>query len=361
MKIALVHDWLLAQRGGEKVLAELTTIFPDAPIYTLLYKEKYADALFKNKKIYTSLAQKLPFVQKYYRYLLPVYPTLIERFKVKDYDVVLSLNHCVAKGVLVGSSTHHICYCFTPMRYLWDQYDRYFGKHPVKRFFVETFLFKYLRKWDVASAARVNEYLAISQFVADRIKEYYRRDAVIIHPPVNTEFFTPDTKPSEDFFLIVSALVPYKNIDVAIEAFNETGHKLKIIGKGPERTRLHKLAKQNIEFIEWVDETTLRTYYRKCIALVLPSEEEFGIVVGEAQACGKPVIISKKGGALDAIIPRKTGIYFESITKSAIIEALNEFFRTTFSSELIRKHSENFSKALFKENIEHFIATHVKK
>lgn len=360
MKIALVHDWLLAQRGGEKVLAELSQFFPEAPIYTLIYKEKLAAPVFARKTIHTSFAQKIPLVHKYYRYLLPFYPAMIEQFDLRDFDIVLSLNHCVAKGVIVPVSTLHISYCFTPMRYIWDQYWQYFSHHPFYQFISKSFIFNYLRIWDITSANRVDKFLAISQFVAQRIQKYYRREATVIYPPVDTEFFTPSNDTS-DFFLIVSALVPYKNIDIAIQAFNEAGLPLKIIGNGPEKSRLKRIAKANIEFIGWVEDAVLRDYYRKCKALILPSEEDFGMVAVEAQACGKPVIIYEKGGAIETIVPQQTGISFKNINKNGIINTLNTFSQMAFSPEIIRKHSEKFSKTIFQEKIMHSIESSMNK
>lgn len=360
MRIALVHDWLLAKRGGEKVLAELCSMFPESPIYTLIYIEKYTMPIFKNRKIYTSLCQKFPFIKKYYRYLLPLYPVLIEQFNLHNYDLVISLNHCVAKGIITPLNCHHISYCFTPMRYIWDQYWQYFPKQNLYTTITKAYFLNYLRIWDVSSSNRVDSFIAISKFVASRIAKYYNRSAEIIYPPVDTEFFTPSNEES-NYFLIVSALVPYKNIHIAIEAFNELKYPLKIIGSGPQKRFLKKIANNNIEFINWVDDNTIKSYYRNCKALILPSEEDFGLVSLEAQACGKPVITLAKGGGIETIIPQKTGISFNNASKYDIINALKEFEKINFDKNLIRKHAENFSKEKFKENFLLFIKNIEKK
>lgn len=360
MKIALVHDWLLAKRGGEKVLKELSSLFPEAPIYTLIYKKKLADSYFSSRKIITSLCQKFPLITKYYRYLLPIYPILIEQFDLRGYDVIISTHHCVAKGVIVPQETTHFSYCFTPMRYIWDQYWQYFPTKRLFHFLTKSLIFNYLRIWDVISANRVDKFIAISEFVAKRIKKYYGRTAEIIYPPVDIDFFTPSNKEG-NFYLIVSALVPYKNITIAIEAFNELKMPLKIIGSGPEKKKLMKMAKENIEFLGWVDDDRLKENYQKCKALILPCEEDFGMVAVEVQACGRPAIVYEKSGAMETIIPDKTGLYFKNSSKNDIIQIIKKFEDMKFSKEEVRNNAEKFSRKIFKERILDLINRYIRK
>jgi glycosyltransferase involved in cell wall biosynthesis len=359
MKVALVHDWLLAKRGGEKVLAELCDLFPEAPIYTLIYLENDTMQIFKSKRIYTSICQKFPFIKKYYRYLLPFYPTIIEQFNLSNYDIVISLSHCVAKGVITPPHCYHISYCFTPMRYIWDQYWQYFPKNSIYNILTKSFIFNYLRIWDVISSQRVNLFIAISNFVASRIKKYYNREAKVVYPPIDTRFFVPSNDES-NFFLIVSALVPYKNIRIAIEAFNEVNLPLKIIGQGPQKRLLKKIARKNIEFIDWVNDEKLKNYYQNCRALIIPNEEDFGLVSLEAQACGKPVIVYSKGGALETIIQGQTGLVFGNASKYDIINTLKDFEKIHFDKSLIRKHAENFSRDSFRNEFTKLINQQVK-
>jgi len=359
MKIALVHDWLTGMRGGEKVLETLCEIFPSAEIYTLVYIKGSVSKIIESKKIYTSFLQNFPNVEKYYRYYLPLMPFAIEQFDLSGYDLVISSSHCVAKGVKVGKNTLHICYCHTPMRYIWDMYDVYFGKDS-RANFVTKILMKVLRKplqnWDINSSKNVNYFIANSFNVKERIKRIYNRDAEVVYPPVDTDFFVPSSESKKDYYLTVSAFAPYKKIDIVIEAFNKLNLSLKIIGSGQQEDYLKYLAKnKNIEFLGWVENEKLRYYYQNAKALIFPAEEDFGIVPVEAQACGTPVIAYKKGGALETVVEGETGIFFEEQTPQSVIEAIEKFEKMSFDKQKIRNNALKFSKQVFVERIKNFV------
>lgn len=349
MKVALVHDWLNGMRGGEKILEVLAEIFPHAHIYTLLYESDKISSIINRLKIRTSFIQKMPFASRCYRYYLPLFPYAIERFNFKDYDLVISVSHCVAKGIKVPEHTLHICYCLTPMRYVWSFSQDYFGRG-IKMMFVKPFL-NYLKKWDRNTSKRPHHYLSISRYVAQRIKKYYKENSKIIYPPVDTEYFKPQDKKG-DYYLIVSALVPYKKVDIAVEAFNELKLPLKIIGTGTEWSKLRDIASDNIEFLGWQSDDTVRNYYASCKAFVFPGIEDFGITVLEAQSCGRPVIAYKEGGALETVVDGRSGIFFEPQTKEALIEAVKQFEKNgTFSKETIRKNALKFNRNAFKQQL----------
>jgi len=359
-RVAIVHDWLVAMRGGEKVLEAICEIYPDADLYTIYCLRDKISRQLSRMRIKTSFIQRLVFSSKQdFRFYLPLFPLAAESFDMRNYDLIISTSHCVAKGVIPGPKAPHICYCHTPMRYAWDFEDDYFGRMKsigaTKGLIV--LLMNYLRKWDNAASSRVNEFIANSQNTANRIKRYYGRESTIIYPPVETDYFTPDARQKTGgFFLIISALVPYKRIDIAIEAFNKTGDQLKIVGNGPLRKKLQKKAHPNIEFLGWADKEILRELYRGCDALVFTQEEDFGIAAVEAQACGRPVIAYAKGGALEVVINKKTGLYFSEQTSDSLISALQEFKALEFDPDLIRENALRFNnKEAFKENIRKYV------
>ena len=268
VKVALVHDWLTGMRGGEKVLESLCDMFPSAPIFTLVHIRGSVSAKIESHPIRTSFLQRAPMVKKYYRNYLPLYPNAIERFDLSGYDLIVSSSHCVAKGVLPSPSAYHICYCHTPMRYIWSHYDDYFGNHRtglLKRLALPP-IREYLCNWDFSSNQRVDQFAANSRNVAERIRKFYGRQSQVVYPPVDVDFYTPSGTDRGPFYLIVSALVPYKRLEVAIEAFNRNGKMLVIVGTGPEETRLRKLAAPNIQFSGRVEAHELRELYRKAAA-----------------------------------------------------------------------------------------------
>ncbi len=357
-KIALVHYWLTGMRGGEKVVESICNVFPNIDIFTLVYnKEKISDTI-NSHKITTSFIQKMPFGRSKYRNYLPFMPVAIEQFDLSEYDIVISSESGVAKGVLTQPETCHICYVHTPMRYLWNMYFDYL-ENEASGFFKRTFIryyFNYLRVWDYSSASRVNYFVCNSNNVRKRILKYYNRDAEVIYPPVDVNKFKC-TENKEDYYLIVSQLVSYKKVDLAIEAFNELGSKLVIVGEGPELTKLKKIAKNNIEFAGWQASDALVDYYANAKAFIFPGEEDFGITPVEAQASGTPVIGFGKGGLTETVIDKKTGVFFKKQTKEDLIDAVKYFEANQhiFVPDEIRNNSLRFSKANFEEKIKNFV------
>jgi glycosyltransferase involved in cell wall biosynthesis len=355
-KIALVHDWLTGMRGGEKCLEVLCELFPQATLFTLLHNKGSVSPTIERLTIQTSFVQHLPFVAAKYRNYLPLFPKAIGRFDFRDYDLIISTSHCVAKGAIPRSDAIHICYCHTPMRYVWELFDDYFGVEKVgyvKHKLISRIAVS-LREWDVRTANRVHHYIANSNNVRERIKQHYRRDAVVIYPPVDTSLFQLSTK-NEDYFLIVTAMAPYKRVDLAVEAFNRLGERLLVIGGGPEEENLKKLAKKNIEFLGWQPSERLHKYYAGCRALIFPGVEDFGIVPVEAMACGKPVIAFGKGGALETVISGKTGLFFSEQTVESLIAAVKQFDEGQFSPEAIRVHALQFDKEIYRRKMREFI------
>jgi len=346
-RVALTHDWLNGMRGGEKVLEALCEQYPDADIFTLFHVPGSVSPAIERHRIITSSLQKLPFARTQYRKLLPLFPTAIEQFDLDAYDLVISSSHCAAKAVVAPGRARHICYCHSPMRYAWDQFDAYFGPARVGAFasrWVYAPMLKRLARWDAATASRVGRFVANSQHVAGRIRRYYNREATIVYPPVDTTFYHPDTTPPGQHFLIVSALVPYKRIDVAIDAARRAGATLRIVGDGPDRARLERQANGHVEFIGRATDDEIRDEYRRALAVVLPGEEDFGIVPVEAQACGRPVVALARGGALETVIPGETGILFDELTSPSLAAALEQAAATQFDSARVRAHAERFSR-----------------
>ncbi|MDI3534964.1 MAG: hypothetical protein PWQ82_1329 [Thermosediminibacterales bacterium] len=356
MKIAIVHDWLTNMGGAERIIKVFREMFPEAPIYTLVFnKEKMPDE-FKNMDIRTSFIQKMPFAKTNYQMYLPLMPIAVEQFDLSEYEVILSSSTCCAKGVITRTDTLHICYCNTPMRYAWDFYHEYVkGKNIITKSMIAVAM-NYIRLWDRVSADRVDYFIANSKNVKRRIKKHYRRDAAIIYPPVDTEFFTPSDE-GEDFYLVVSRLVPYKRVDLVIEVFNELGLPLVIIGDGPEFKNYRSMANDNVSLMGRLSDKEVREYYRKCRALIFPGEEDFGIVPLEAQSCGRPVIAYGKGGALETVVEGKTGLFFYKQNKESLKQAVLIFEKEAhkFNREVIRNHALKFGVNRFKKEIVEFI------
>lgn len=350
MKVAFVHDWLTGMRGGEKVLEELVEIFPESEIFTLLHIKGSVSEKLEGKKIHTSFVQRLPFKRKFYRHYLPLFPAAIESFNLKGFDLVFSSSHCVAKGAIPYPGTPHICYCHTPMRYAWDLFDDYFGeKRGLYRIFINTVMSR-LREWDVASSSRVDIFIANSNLVRERIKRYYRREAEVIHPPIDTDFYMCKERRG-DYYLMVSSHVPYKRIDIAIKAFSSfPGEKLIIVGKGPLLKKHRKMAPANVEFLFDVNDDKLRELYCHAKALIHTAREDFGMVMAEAQSCGVPVIAYGAGGSLD-IVREGTGVLFPAQTAEDLKNVLSTFNWEDYSPEEIRRNALRFSKREFRGKI----------
>lgn len=358
MKMAFVHDWLNGMRGGEKCLEALLEIFPQTPIFTLLCEKEKISDLIQTSVIKSSWITKLPFWRQKYRYYLPLFPWAIRSLNLEGHDTVMSISHCAAKGARIPPGSLHICYCLTPMRYLWGFYEEYFGQGPYQglKHLGLTRVLNRLKKWDIETAKRVDHFISISNFVAERIKRIYGRDSVVIYPPADTEkYFYQEHEKKEDYFLIVSALVPYKRINIAIEAFNELKLPLKIIGAGTEFESLKAKAKANIEFLGWQTDTVLREHYARAQALIFPSEEDFGITPVEAQACGTPVIAYEKGGALETITNGKTGLFFKNQDKVSLMEALEKFKHFSYDRRTLRENALRFRKEIFQEGFKRFL------
>jgi len=363
MKVAIIHDWLTGMRGGERCLEVLCELFPQAHLFTLLHVPGSVSPLIEKMVIKTSFIQNLPFSKKGYRKYLPLFPMAIERFNLKGYNLIISCSHCVAKGVIPPPDALHISYLLTPMRYAWDMYEEYFGE---KKSRMIPFFIHYLRIWDVTSSQRVDHYLCISKHVENRIQKYYRRRAEILHPPVDTNRFKLSNK-RENFFLIVSSLVPYKRINLAIEAFNRLGYPLKIIGSGPGEGKLRTMAGPNVELLGWQPEEVVADSYSKCRALILPGEEDFGVTPLEAMASGKPVIAYGRGGVLESVIPydqegeekgvNPTGLFFNEQNVDSLIHSMERFTKieNDFDPEAIRRHVLAWDREIFKEKIKETI------
>lgn len=357
MKIALVHDWLPFMGGAERVLTNFLELYPDAPIYTTICNSSKMDGPLKEANIITSNLQKKNKEIKNHRGLFPLMMTAIEGFNLNEYDVVLSSSSSVAKGVITSPSTMHICYCHSPMRYAWEFSHEYAGKMAGKGGLKAKLLSYFLtgiRLWDNASSDRVDYFIANSENVAKRIWKHYRRESVVIHPPVRCNLFSISDE-DEDYFLIVSRLQEYKRIDLAIEAFNKVGLPLVIIGDGPDRKRLEKMSKENIRFLGRESDEVIKEYYSKCRAFIFPGEEDFGITPLEAMASGRPVIAYRKGGALETVVENKTGIFFDTQACGDLLDAIKKFENMLFDKKHIRKHAESFDESIFKEKIKKFL------
>lgn len=357
MKVALVHDYLNQYGGAERVLEAFCEIFPEAPIYTLLYNEKKTGYVFQSKKIYTSFLQRVPLVKNHHRSFLMLMPLAVEQFDLSQYDLVLSDSASYAKGVVTALNTRHICYCHTPIRYAWDDSQKYIDEFGYPNFIkkVIPFFMSYIRVWDEQAAARVDYFIANSNFVAGRIAKYYRRAAEVIYPPVKTNLFYISNQKPENYFLMVGRLLPYKQFELAIAAFNKLGWPLKIIGAGPERTQLQKKAKSNIEFLGLVSDDKLKEYYAHCQAFISPQEDDFGIVAVEAMASGRPVIAYHGGGALEFVEEGITGLFFNEQNVDCLTAAMRRFNNSDFNPWLIRSKTLKFDQENFKEKIKNFI------
>jgi len=356
MKIALVHDYLVQYGGAERVLEAFTELFPYAPIYTLIYDEEAMHGVFSDKRIYTSFLQRFPFSHKRHRFFPPLMPLAIEQFDFSKYDIVLSDSSSYAKGILTRPETLHICYMHTPMRYAWDDCQKYTQDFGFPTFIkkIVPFLMSPIRLWDRSSADRVDHFLTNSQFVSKRIKKYYDKESLVVHPPVNVDrFFLSEKK--EDYFLIVGRLIAYKRHDIAIQAFNRLKLPLKIIGRGPELERLQKMAGPTIEFLGRVPEEKLPEYYAKCRGFVFPQEEDFGIVAIEAMSAGRPIIAYRAGDIVEHLEEGKMGVFFDEQTPEAIVSAVQRFRDADYDPQYIRNQSLPFDKERFKATIKDYI------
>ena len=369
LKIALVHDWLTGMRGGEKVLEVLCELYPRAPLFTLLHNRGSVSPVIENREIRTSFIDRFPLKSRKYRNFLPLFPSAMESFDFSGFDLILSTSHAVAKGARPAPGALHICYCHTPMRYVWELYDQYFGpgRAGLATRAAMTLVAPRLRRWDVSSSQRVTDFVANSRNVADRIQLYYKRTSTVIYPPVNVGQFSISDG-DDGYYLIVSALVPYKRVDLAVETFRKSGEKLLIVGTGPEMARLKSLATPNIEFLGWQSDAALTKLYGRCRALIFPGIEDFGIVPLEAMASGKPVVAFGQGGALETVVDdpeHGTGVFFYEQTPAALETALMTLRSRMMNPAEIRRHAERFDRRIFSENyrkhVEQTVSEHLSK
>lgn len=354
-RVAIIHDWLNGMRGGERVLESLLDLYPGADIYTLFLDNKKISDKIKSHRIITSPLNKKKWIRKRYRNFLPFLPSAIESFNMDGYDLIISSSHCVAKGIIPAPDTLHISYIHSPMRYIWDQYNEYFGNLGRLKKKIIGYVASKLRVWDVTASSRVDAFIANSSFVKKRITKFYRRDSEVINPPIDVDFFIPKKDPTKDFFLSVSALVPYKRVDLLVEAFNKTGEKLIIVGHGPEEKKLKSIAKKNIIFLKNIDQDELRNLYQDAIAFVFAGVEDFGMAFVEALSCGTPIIAYKRGGVLDIVKGKETGVLFEEQSVENIIKAISSIQNMVFDPLEIRKYSLAFSEKKFKKKISEFV------
>lgn len=357
LKVALVQDWLTEMGGAEKVFKAIHEIFPDADIYTLVSKQKILEDMgLKKEKVFNSFIQRLPGCPKRYRYYFPFFKYAIEQFDLTEYDLIISSSYCVAKGVLTHNQQTHISYCHSPVRYAWDLYHQYLkqaGLTKGLKGIIAKYFLHHLRTWDIISSNRVDQFVANSAFIKQRIRKIYNRDAVVIHPPVNINEFEFNRN-KEDFYFTCSRLVPYKKIDIIIRAFNEMPNKkLVIIGDGPEYKSLKKIAASNVTMMGYQPFSVLKEKMKKAKAFVFAAEEDFGIVPVEAQASGTPVIAYGRGGALETIINGKTGYFFYQQSAESISRAVQEFESQyeLIDYEFMKEHVQQYSLEIFNKKI----------
>jgi glycosyltransferase involved in cell wall biosynthesis len=360
-RVALVHDWLTGMRGGERCLEVLCELFPEAPLYTLLHVPGSVSPVIERRRIVTSFLQRLPAVEARYRYYLPLFPAAVRGLAPADCDVVISLSHCAAKAVRVPPGALHLCYCFTPMRYVWDleaDYARNGGR--LARLALPP-VAAALRRWDRRTAG-VDDFVAISHHIADRIRRVYGRRADVIHPPVDVARFRPAGRP-DDYYLVVSALAPYKRVDLAVAAAARLGRRLLVVGQGTEEPRLRAMAAPNVTFLGWRPDAEVADLYARCRALLFPSVEDFGIVPLEAAAAGRPTIALARGGALETMIGlddpagSPTAVFFREQTVDALVAAMRTFEAAAdrFDPRALRARAEQFDRPRFAGRIRDWI------
>jgi glycosyltransferase involved in cell wall biosynthesis len=354
MKTALVHDWLTGMRGGEKVLELLCELMPESDLYTVLHVPGSVSEIIERRRVVSSWLSRLPGVARYYRYLLPLMPSAARSLRLDGYDLVVAVSHCVAHGVTVTGDARFVCYCLTPMRYIWKTLEAYFPgrRQSDARYWMLRKLSGMFRSWDRRSASRVTEYVSISHAIQDRVRECYERESPVIYPPVDTEFYHPVEAEPLDAYLWVGALAPYKRIDLVMEAFARLNARLVVIGEGQDLAWARRAAPPNVTFLGRQPDDVLRRHYSSCRALVFPGEEDFGIVPVEVQACGKPVIAYGRGGVIDTVVDiaagegAPTGVLFMEQTASSLVDAVRRFEAAEgrFNRDAIRTNALRFSR-----------------
>ncbi|MBI2453801.1 glycosyltransferase [Candidatus Peregrinibacteria bacterium] len=355
-KVAIVCDWLVARGGAERVIQGISEIFPEAPIYTSIFNAKKFPE-FAEKKIITSFIQQLPAALTKHHLYLPLMPYAFEEFDLSEFDIVISSSHSCSKGIITKPKTLHICYCHSPMRYVWEDHTKYFQRFgvPLLLKLPAKNLLHRLRLWDRLAADRADAFIANSRHVQLRIEKYYRRDSTVIYPFVDTEKFTPGPEKPGQYFLAVGRLAAYKRFDLLVDVFRETGIPLIVVGTGKEEKKLMKKGGRFITFLGAVSDAELKNLYQNCKALVFPQTEDFGITPLEAMSCGKPVIAYSEGGCLETVIPGKTGLFFMEQTIPSLKKTLFEFQGMGWNAIQICEHARKFSKKAFQEQLRNFI------
>ena len=351
MRVAIVHDWLVTNAGAEKVLKAIVELYPNSDIFSLVdfLDDKQRQEVIFGKNVQTSFIQKLPFAQKYFRNYLPLFPKAIERFDLSGYDLIISSSWAVAKGVKKSKNQIHICYSHTPIRYAWDLYDEYTSNLSGIKKILVVWTLKYLRRWDIATLDRVDHFIANSTFVAKRIEKTYRRDSIVIHPPVDTQQFNLH-EDKENFYLCASRLVPYKKTKLIVQAFNTMpDKKLVVIGKGEEYQEIKAIAKPNIKVLGYQSDTVLKEHMQRAKGFIYMALEDFGIIPVEAMACGTPILGYGKGGLRDSVVEGKSGIFFDEQNIESLKEAIERFEESVFEHKKISSYAEKFSRQRFQE------------
>ncbi|MCP2026420.1 glycosyltransferase involved in cell wall biosynthesis [Flavobacterium sp. HSC-32F16] len=366
MKKALISDWYYVNGGAEKVIHSINSIWDDFDHFALLdfLNDEDRKFILNGKKAQTSFIQKLPTVKKNHRKFLQLFPRAIQQFDLKDYQLVISSSSAVAKGVRTNNNQLHICYCHSPMRYAWDLQEQYLsdaGLNKGLKGIYARYILKKIRKWDTLNSNNVNFFIANSKHIANRIKKIYNLESTVIYPPVDVDFFSLEEE-KEEYYFTASRLVPYKNTQIIVETFNELSHlKLIVAGDGPELKKLQKIAKNNIEFVGFIENKRLKKYLQKAKAFVFAAEEDFGIIPVEAQACGTPVIAYGKGGAQETVVNNSTGIFFDKQSAESIKDAVMAFEKIKFDPKTIRKNALSFSKQRFEKEMKEFVETKFKE
>ena len=355
MRLAIVHDYLNQFGGAERVISALHEIWPDAPIYTSIYDESQMPSVFQRMDIRTSFMQKLPFVFRFFKYYLMLYPLAFESFDLREYDVILSCSSAWAKGVKKQAEQLHICYCCTPMRFVW-RYDDYVKRESFPFWLrnILPFILSPIKRWDIQTIGNVDRYIAISRVIQERIRKLYSRESDIIYPPVECGLFQPSQEDC-DYFLVVSRLNAYKRIDIVVEAFNRLDIPLKIIGDGPDRKSLASMANRNVEFLGRLSDAETARHLAACRALIFPGEEDFGIVPVEAMSAGRPVIAYRSGGAVETVQEGVSGMFFTEQTPESIMQTVKKFQFANFDKKYIRREAEKFDKPIFQAKIKKFV------
>ncbi len=354
-KIAVVHDYFIQMGGAEKVAEEIHKLFPNAPMFTTVDKRTEVPTVLQNAPVHTSFMQNLPGIKTKFRQYFALYPLAIESLDLKNFDLILSSTSGYAKGVRKKRGAIHICYCHTPMRWVW-RYDDYAAREQfsgLKRFLLPPIL-SGLRRWDLRAAEQPDFYIANSQNIANRIKEIYGREAVVIPPPIDVKRFSAN-EPDEDFYLVLSRLVSYKKIDLAVEACKKLNRRLVVIGDGPDRKRLEKLAGKQTEFLGRQSDEVVTRYASRCRALLFAGEEDFGMVPLEINASGRPVIAFRAGGALETVIENKTGVFFDKPSVDSLESAIENFEALTWNRQKLRQHAERFDTEIFSQKVSNFL------